>query len=87
MKLSTDLKIVQVIAVIVLAFTALHAYAADTRSRCSPLLNYEFKKLGQDARVNLCDAYQGKLILVVDTASKCAYPTPDDGPATMYETS
>ena len=86
MKLSTDLKIVQVIAVIVLAFTALHAYAGDTRSGCSTLLNYEFKKLGQDARVNLCDAYQGKLILVVNTASKCAYTPQYDGLESTYET-
>ncbi|MCO4757646.1 MAG: glutathione peroxidase [Oceanospirillaceae bacterium] len=85
MKVPADLKIVQVIAVILLAFTALHAYASEPRKLCSPLLNYEFKKLGQDERVNLCDAYQGKLILVVNTASKCAYTPQYNGLESMYE--
>ncbi len=38
---------------------------------CSALLNHQFKTL-QGQKVNLCD-YQGKPILVVNTASKCGF--------------
>ena len=40
---------------------------------CSPLLNFDVRTLNEDTVVNLCEAYQGKVILVVNTASKCAY--------------
>lgn len=65
MKIPSEFKFIQAIAVVLLAFTAVHAYADDgDSSECSALLNHEFKKLGEDERVNLCDAYAGKLILV-----------------------
>lgn len=86
MKIPSEFKLIQAIAVVLLAFTAVHAYA-DTHepAACSALLNHEFKKLGEDERVNLCDAYAGKLILVVNTASKCAFTPQYDGLEAMYD--
>lgn len=52
-------------ALLMLANTAV--LAAD----CPALLNHQFKTL-QGQKVNLCD-YQGKPILVVNTASKCGF--------------
>lgn len=40
---------------------------------CSPLLDFDVKTLNENQQVNLCHQYQGKVILVVNTASKCAY--------------
>jgi len=40
---------------------------------CSPLLDFNVRTLNENNNVNLCEAYQGKVILVVNTASKCAY--------------
>lgn len=40
---------------------------------CSPLLDFDVRTLGQNTEVNLCDAYRGQVILVVNTASRCAY--------------
>lgn len=35
------------------------------------LLDQDFRKLASDESVNLCEAYAGKVVLVVNTASKC----------------
>lgn len=42
-------------------------------SECSKLLDFDVRTLNEKTTVNLCEAYQGKVILVVNTASKCAY--------------
>ncbi|SFF81415.1 glutathione peroxidase [Neptunomonas qingdaonensis] len=47
-------------------------------------LNYNFKRLGQDQQVNLCDTYGGKLIMIVNTASKCAFTPQYDGLESLY---
>ena len=51
---------------------------------CSTLLNFEKQRLASDERVNLCEAYQGKVILVVNTASKCGYTYQYDGLEKLY---
>ncbi len=40
---------------------------------CSELLDFDVKTLSKGQLVNLCEEYQGNVILVVNTASKCAY--------------
>ena len=42
-------------------------------SDCSPLLDFNVRSLNEKSEVNLCEAYQGKVIMIVNTASKCAY--------------
>ena len=54
---------------LLLLLTALPAQAKT----CSPLLDFEMRTLDEKETVSLCEAYQGKVILVVNTASKCAY--------------
>jgi glutathione peroxidase len=54
-------------------------------AQCSSLLNFEFKRLGESTREQLCDVYQGKLILVVNTASKCAFTPQYEGLEALYE--
>jgi len=52
---------------------------------CSPLLDFNVRSLNQKAEVNLCEAYQGKVLLIVNTASKCAYTDQYESLEKLYE--
>lgn len=51
----------------------------------SALLNQSFQRLASDESVNLCEAYAGKVVLVVNTASKCGNTPQYDGLEKLYE--
>jgi glutathione peroxidase len=44
-----------------------------TAGQCSAFLDHDFKKLRSEQSVNLCEAYAGKPLLIVNTASHCGY--------------
>ena len=50
---------------------------------CPALLNQSFKRLQDDAPQNLCQ-YQGKVVLVVNTASYCGFTTQYEGLEKLY---
>jgi glutathione peroxidase len=47
--------------------------SAVTTSSCSPLLDFEKRPLHGGDPVHLCQAFKGKVVLVVNTASRCMY--------------
>jgi glutathione peroxidase len=57
---------------------------AESNTDCPSVLNYRFKRLGHEEYESLCEAYRGKLILVVNTASKCAFTPQYDGLEQLY---
>ena len=59
--------------------------AEVSAKECSPLLDFDVRSLNDKTIVNLCEAYQGKVILVVNTASKCAYTDQYEGLEKLYE--
>jgi len=50
----------------------------------SALLDQDFRRLASTEEVNLCDAYSGKVVLVVNTASKCGNTPQYDGLEKLY---
>ncbi|MGB5591068.1 MAG: glutathione peroxidase [Gammaproteobacteria bacterium] len=51
----------------------------------SALLDQDFRRLASDETVNLREAYQDKVILVVNTASKCGNTPQYDGLEKLYD--
>lgn len=50
----------------------------------SELLDHDFRVLASDDEVNLCEAYEGQVVLVVNTASKCGNTPQYDGLEALY---
>jgi len=60
------------------------ATAAQAEASCSALMNFDRERLTGGEIVNLCKAYQGKVVLIVNTASKCGYTYQYDGLEKLY---
>jgi glutathione peroxidase len=58
---------------------ALLAAAGAADAACSALLDREFRPLAGKEPVNLCSQFEGKVLLVVNTASKCGYTPQYEG--------
>ena len=59
------------------------SHAADAGA-CPETLNVEVRELAGNATVNLCEKYRGKVVLVVNTASKCGFTPQYDGLEALY---
>jgi glutathione peroxidase len=62
----------------------LYGTEATAGPACSPALDFEHRRLAGEEVVNLCHAYQGQVILVVNTASKCAFTDQYEGLEAIY---
>ena len=65
----------------VLLLMTAYATAADD----APLLDQDFRRLASDETVNLAEAYAGKVLLVVNTASKCGNTPQYEGLEKLYD--
>ena len=54
------------------------AHLVNAAPSCSPLLSQTFPRLQDEAPQNLCQ-YQGKVVLVVNTASFCGFTSQYEG--------
>ena len=43
------------------------------QAKCPELLNYKMHRLASDKEDHLCELYSGRVVLVVNTASKCGF--------------
>ncbi len=72
--------IMRILFALVLSITTGSAMACQ-----SELLNQNFQRLASNEEVNLCKEYSGKVVLVVNTASKCGNTPQYDGLEKLYE--
>ena len=72
-----------VMAWLIALISLLAAPSASAASNCSPLLSHTFPRLQDEAPQNLCQ-YQGKVILVVNTASFCGFTDQYEGLEKIY---
>ena len=77
MKLLTRLGLLMIAG---LPFLISSAHAA-----CPQTLDFELRRLNSDEQVNLCQTYLGKVVLIVNTASKCGFTHQYDGLETLYD--
>ncbi len=57
----------------------------DTLASCPDVLNHDMQKLRSRDSVNLCQAYEGKPVLVINTASHCGYTPQFKGLEALYQ--
>ena len=65
---------------LIILISSLPVWACD-----SALLDQDFRRLASTEEVNLCEAYSGKVLLVVNTASKCGNTPQYDGLEKLYQ--
>ena len=53
--------------------------AGQVAAACAPLLDVSYRPLAGKEPVHLCEAYEGKVLLVVNTASKCGFTPQYEG--------
>ncbi|MEY3288402.1 MAG: hypothetical protein RLZZ419_644 [Pseudomonadota bacterium] len=70
---------------ILLASMALFSVSAVQAEPCSDLLNYKMSKLRSSEQLDFCQAFQGKVILAVNTASNCGYTPQFKGLEALYQ--
>lgn len=51
---------------------------------CNPLLDFDVKLLNSNENINLCQEYAGKVILIVNTASRCAFTDQYESLESLY---
>jgi glutathione peroxidase len=70
----------KILLTLLVLMTSLPAIACE-----SALLDQDFRRLASTEEVNLCEAYSGKVVLVVNTASKCGNTPQYDGLEKLYD--
>jgi len=57
---------------------------SGTALACPETLDFNKRTLAGEQEVNLCESYAGKVVLVVNTASKCAFTPQYEGLEELY---
>ncbi len=60
------------------------AAQAQSGTQCPQLLDFSMRKLDSREEVRLCEEYKGKVLLVVNTASRCAFTPQYDALEKLY---
>ncbi|WP_027854108.1 glutathione peroxidase [Marinobacterium litorale] len=63
---------------------ALSCLGVSANAACMDWMDLDLRRLAGEERVNLCQAYSGKVLLIVNTASRCAFTDQYEGLEKLY---
>ena len=66
--------------IVVISVTTLKANA-----NCAPLLDHSVRQLAGEQIDRLCEVYQGQVVMIVNTASKCGFTPQFEGLEALYK--
>ena len=72
-------QLTQIFMMLMITVSSTTIFACD-----SDVLDHTFRKLASDEQVHLCSEYDGKVLLIVNTASKCGLTKQYAGLETLY---
>lgn len=72
------------IAVLMISFTS-PAYASTAETSCNSILYFETNKLHSQKKINFCEKFNNKILLVVNTASQCGFTPQFKQLETLYQ--
>lgn len=83
------MKYKQLFGLLISFFASTHLMAEPvkgpaTDNGCPAALNFTLRMLGSPDPVNLCETYKGKVVVVVNTASKCGFTPQFEGLEKLY---
>lgn len=56
-----------------------------TANGCPAALNFSLRALNSEEQINLCETYRDKVVLIVNTASKCGFTPQFEGLEKLYQ--
>lgn len=72
--------------IVILVTLLLAPLAQASKKPCADYLSHDMRKLHSTEQINICNAFKGKALLIVNTASRCGFTPQFSGLETLHQT-